>query len=250
MRKRLVSVLLLSVVVLLAASCGGGVEAPRVPVPTSTTTATAEPVAKAFAVATFTAAPTITVGPRSNPTSTSTSIPTRTPTREPTPPPPAPRRTPTPSQTPRPTPALTATPAPTATPTQDPTPTAVPTETPEPERFAYFAERIPGSRNHSPDGTWWGYNQTKIARYGDIVFMFVVENDDDPATESSFVVYKKEGDGPWVPGARFPTSRPGNILVDSKGGLHAFVFDPFDVLANDSSGSLEHYYPTFPRSAG
>jgi hypothetical protein len=110
------------------------------------------------------------------------------------------------------------------------------------EAPALFIEQIPGSLNHSPDGTWWGYNQSKIARIGDTVFMFVVENDDDPGTESRFALYKKQGDGVWEPGAILPTSRPGNIVVDSKGGLHAFVFDPLDVLENDSLGTLEHYY--------
>ena len=27
-----------------------------------------------------------------------------------------------------------------------------------------FVERIPGSLNHSPDATWWGYNMSKIVR--------------------------------------------------------------------------------------
>ena len=90
-----------------------------------------------------------------------------------------------------------------------------------------FIEQIPGSLNHSPDGTWWGYKQSKIARIGDTVFMFVIENDNYPSTESQFVLYKKLNDRPWEPGARHPTSRPGNIVVDSKGGLHALVFDPW-----------------------
>ena len=70
--------------------------------------------------------------------------------------------------------------------------------------------------------------------------MFVIENDNDPSTESKFVLYKKLNDRPWEPVARHPTSRPGNIVVYSKGGLHAFVFDPLDILENDSLGSLEH----------
>ena len=44
-----------------------------------------------------------------------------------------------------------------------------------------------------------------------------------------------------------PCSRPGNILIDSNGGLHALVFNPKDVLANDSLGSLEYYY--FPQAS-
>mgnify|MGYP001558243255 CR=1 FL=1 len=51
----------------------------------------------------------------------------------------------------------------------------------------------------------------------------------------------------WEKGASFPTSRPGNILVDSTGILHAFVFEPTNVEENDSQGRLAHYW--FPGSA-
>jgi len=153
----------------------------------------------------------------------------------------------------------TATPAtlPTGTstsvpPTSTPTPTATPTQVqtsakPASRGFTYSLEKIPGSLNHSPDGTWWGYNQSKIARYGDTVFTYVVHNDNDSATESLMTLYKKVGEGPWEQGASMPCSVPGNILIDSKGGLHALVFDPKDILANDSLGSLEYYY--FPQAS-
>jgi hypothetical protein len=89
---------------------------------------------------------------------------------------------------------------------------------------------------------------SKIARFGDTVYMHVVENDDNPATESWFVINRKRGDGDWEAGPRFPTSRPGNLVVDSTGALHAFVFDPLDVVENDSYGMLEHY--AFPQRGG
>lgn len=109
-------------------------------------------------------------------------------------------------------------------------------------------EPIPKSAWHSPDGTWWGYNQSKVARSGERVFMYVINNRDDSSrTESEFVVYQKAGDGFWEAGASFPTSRPGNILVDSRGVLHAFVFEPLDVAVNDSLGQLMHYW--FPQAA-
>lgn len=104
-----------------------------------------------------------------------------------------------------------------------------------------FYEKIPGSKTHSPDGTWWGYNMTKIARLGDTVFMYVIHNDDDTTTPSQFTIYKKKGDGTWERGASLPTSRPGNILVDSKGALHAFVFEAANISVNDSLGRLKHY---------
>lgn len=110
-----------------------------------------------------------------------------------------------------------------------------------------FYEKIPGSKFHSPDATWWGYNQSKIVRFKDLVFMYVIHNiDDSNKTNSNFVIYKKDGNSEWEKGADFPTSRPGNILIDSKGVLHAFVFEPFDVVKNDSWGRLLHYW--FPNS--
>lgn len=108
-------------------------------------------------------------------------------------------------------------------------------------------EKIPGSKFHGPDATWWGYNQSKIVRFEDLVFMYVIENlDNSNKTNSSFVIYKKNGNLAWEKGASFPTSRPGNILIDSRGVLHAFVFEPFDVVKNDSWGKLKHYW--FPRA--
>jgi hypothetical protein len=108
-------------------------------------------------------------------------------------------------------------------------------------------EKIPGSKNHSPDGTWWGYNQSKIVRFGDRVYTYVIHNDDDPATPSRFTIYKKEGESDWEKGTDFPTSRPGNILVDSTGVLHVFVFEATDMVKNDSLGKLVHYF--FPNAA-
>lgn len=109
-------------------------------------------------------------------------------------------------------------------------------------------EKIPGSKFHSPDATWWGYNQNKIVRFNNLVFMYVIDNlDDSNETISNFVVYKKNGNSAWEKGASFPTSRPGNILIDSKGVLHAFVFEPFDVVKNDSWGKLKHLW--FPRAS-
>lgn len=106
-----------------------------------------------------------------------------------------------------------------------------------------LVEKIPGSKFHSPDATWWGYNQSKIVRYKDKVFSYYIDNDDDSSkTTSKFVILKKDGENPWEKGANFPTSRPGNLLIDSKGVLHAFVFEPFDVLENDSRGKIVHYW--------
>lgn len=116
------------------------------------------------------------------------------------------------------------------------------------QKETVIAEKIKGSKFHSPDATWWGYNQSKIVRFENIVFTYYIDNQDNSnKTSSNMVIMKKHKDGTWEEGASFPTSRPGNLLIDSKGVLHAFVFEPFDVKTNNSWGKLLHYY--FPNSA-
>lgn len=116
------------------------------------------------------------------------------------------------------------------------------------QKTTVLTEKIKGSKFHSPDATWWGYNQNKIVRFRDKVFTYYIDNDDDKsATASRFVVMKKDDNKEWEEGATFTTSRPGNLLIDSRGVLHAFVFEPFDVATNDSWGKIIHYY--FPDSA-
>lgn len=105
-----------------------------------------------------------------------------------------------------------------------------------------LVEEIPGSTFHSPDGTWWGYNQSKIVRFQEHVFSYYIDNQDtDTKTASRFTLLKKRGNDAWQEGASFPTSRPGNILIDSIGTLHAFVFEPTNAAKNDSWGKLVHY---------
>ncbi len=106
----------------------------------------------------------------------------------------------------------------------------------------FLVEELPGSQFHAPDGTWWGYNMKKIARRGNIVFTTVIENDDQPLLDSNFRILYKVGDGVWESGPAFPTNRPGNILLDPAGGLHALVFEATDPAVNDSIGSLKHYH--------
>ena len=40
------------------------------------------------------------------------------------------------------------------------------------EKEQMLTEKIPGSKFHSPDATWWGYNQSKIVRFRDKVFSY------------------------------------------------------------------------------
>ncbi|PKP41745.1 MAG: hypothetical protein CVT93_07090 [Bacteroidetes bacterium HGW-Bacteroidetes-10] len=114
-----------------------------------------------------------------------------------------------------------------------------------------FSEQIPGSKNHGPNGTWWGYNQSKIVRYGNTVYMYVVENENidtnpnpNAANPSKIAIYRKDGEGSWQRGARLNTSRPGNILLDSDGIVHLIVFEPTYTQSseNGSYGRLKHYW--------
>ena len=118
-----------------------------------------------------------------------------------------------------------------------------------------YYEQIPGSKNHGPNGTWWGYNQSKIVRFENIVYMYVVDNqniDNNPnpnaSNPSKLVLYKKQGDNAWQKGSEFNTSRPGNILIDSEGIVHLIVFEPTYTQSteNGSYGKLKHYW--FPNS--
>jgi len=120
---------------------------------------------------------------------------------------------------------------------------ADPTDLPDdkPETLAALIDRLPGSLSFIPDGTWWGYNMSKIVRSGNRVFTYVIENDDNPSTHSTFRIHMKEGTREWTAGAGFATSRPGNLLMDSNGALHAFVFEATDIGLNDSLGKLLHY---------
>lgn len=116
-------------------------------------------------------------------------------------------------------------------------------------------ETIPGSQFHSPNGTWWGYNQQKIVRFNSRVFMAVIENDNlvngfpNALNPSIAYIYTKTDQGSWLKGAGLPTSRPVNLLMDSEGILHVIVFEPTEVdpTENGSLGKLKHYW--FPNAA-
>lgn len=117
-----------------------------------------------------------------------------------------------------------------------------------------YVEVIPGSTYHQDNGTWWGYNQQKIVRYQNRVFMAVVDNQNldlgypNASNPSMVYIYSKQSDALWIKGAGFPTSRPVNLLMDSEGCLHVFVFEPTEnnPSENGSLGKLQHYW--FPES--
>jgi len=111
-----------------------------------------------------------------------------------------------------------------------------------------FYEEIPGSKYHSPNATFWGDNMSKIVRYGNRVFMGVMDNEnvaDGPpnaTNPSKFCIYKKEGDNQWEKGAELNAFVPGNLLIDSIGVLHAIVFEPTYTTDSGHWGKLIHYW--------
>ena len=116
-------------------------------------------------------------------------------------------------------------------------------------------ETIPGSTYHDQNATWWGYNQQKIVRFEDKVFMAVIENENlvngypNANNPSTAYIYCRTNQGNWVKGAGIPTSRPVNLLIDSHGLLHVIVFEPTEInpSENGSLGRLKHYW--FPNSS-
>jgi len=127
-------------------------------------------------------------------------------------------------------------------------------------------ESVPYTSAHNkPDHTAWGINMRKIARIGDRVYSYYIDNRDycqvtpsEPWIPDCAVtggtgwshaqVLIKRADEPWaeLAGLRAVTVRPGNLLVDPVSQcLHMFVFAPHTSLSarqSDGIGSLRHYY--------
>jgi hypothetical protein len=103
-------------------------------------------------------------------------------------------------------------------------------------------EQLPSSNTHAPNSTWWGYNMSKIVRHGSNVYYGIIQDDSGLRnTNANFNIYKKPDGAEPVLVASLITSRPGNVLVDHLGRLHAIIFEAHSVSVNDSIGSLVHY---------
>lgn len=101
---------------------------------------------------------------------------------------------------------------------------------------------LPSSQYHQPNSTWWGYNMSKIARYGSNVYYGIIQDDTGTSTSTAnFKIYKKPDNGSPILVASIPTSRPGNVLIDNTGRLHAIIFEPHTISQSDWIGSLVHY---------
>ena len=109
------------------------------------------------------------------------------------------------------------------------------------ETLAYFYEAIPGIDIAAQGATAWGYNQSKIVRRGDTIFTYIEEIPANHASPYKLWLYKKTGSAQWERGAGLDCGRPGNILIDSQGTLHAIVFEPTDITVSDSIGKVKHY---------
>ena len=89
-------------------------------------------------------------------------------------------------------------------------PTDVGTQPEQPsEKISALVEKLPGSRNLSPDGTWWSYNMTKVVRHGDFVFTYVIENDGNPSHASQTLA-----------STRARLLEQSDVYVDAPGRVH------------------------------
>jgi hypothetical protein len=124
----------------------------------------------------------------------------------------------------------------------------------EPTDALVNASPVVTSQYHQPASTWWGHNMSKLVRDGSFVYIGIVENDSrlqadaSPRANASFNLYGKEDGGSFSLLATVPASRPGNVLLDSRGGLHLIVFEATDPATNDSAGRLVHYEFSAARS--
>ena len=111
-------------------------------------------------------------------------------------------------------------------------------------------QAVPTSMFQAPASTWWGHNMSKIVRDGEVVYIGVVEDDTvlqpgQPPATAMFNLYRSDGGAAFVKVASALTYRPGNVLVDSHGGIHMMVFEATDPTVNNALGKLVHYaYPS------
>ena len=119
--------------------------------------------------------------------------------------------------------------------------------------FAVSHSSVPGSKYHTSNcgsvascgnvATWWGYNMAKLVRgTNGTLYSGYFDNSVAYPTVNHFVMLRKAPDGEWEEGHRLPASRPGNVLIDESGNVHALVFEATDVSVSDSWGKLKHYW--------
>lgn len=106
--------------------------------------------------------------------------------------------------------------------------------------FQVYYEQIPSSNSA------WGRSQSRIVRDGNTVYTTFMDNRHHQDTIwDKAIVQKKSGDLSWQSGAEFVTSSTVNMLIDSDGILHLFVFVPkFDEVNTSHIGGLKHCWTT------
>jgi hypothetical protein len=83
--------------------------------------------------------------------------------------------------------------------------------------------RVPGSRQHA-NATWWGYQQTKIVRDGEEVWISVIDNDVADGDPLVLRVLQRDPSAPtgWAERGTLPSTRPGPLLLHA-GAVYAFA---------------------------
>ena len=106
---------------------------------------------------------------------------------------------------------------------------------------------IPSSTYHE-NGTWWGYNQTKIMRDDEVVITYYIDNQNqvngvanlNNPNQAVLLMIKNQAE--VVEFDRINTSRPINILVDEQRHLiYAISIEPTMENDNGSTGKLVVY---------
>jgi hypothetical protein len=98
------------------------------------------------------------------------------------------------------------------------------------------ANSVCDTENLVQDGAWFGRNTTKIARYGNTVFTYIMPNDAD---YRHIILYKKTDGQAWEKGMRMAVTRAPNLIVDSKGCVHIVGHRVFDD-SDQTDGQLFH----------
>ncbi|QVK18374.1 hypothetical protein KHQ81_01265 [Mycoplasmatota bacterium] len=105
---------------------------------------------------------------------------------------------------------------------------------------------------HHFNGTWWGFNQSKIVRINDIIFTYYINNDlqigevanKDNPNQMVFVMIKSNGQ--TVEFDQQKTSRPGNVVADPNRNLvYYFMLEPTSSQDSGTLGKLMMYTYSF-----
>ncbi len=115
----------------------------------------------------------------------------------------------------------------------------------------YESVTLPRSTYHHTNGTWWGYNQVKLVRHGEMVYTYYINNenleDGEPNKNnpSEIVMLRIDENLNVDHFDSHYSSRTAALSIDSKGRLLVCVFEPTSSEDNGSFGRLVLYTYTF-----